>query len=862
MRSLVGAGQGPHADELLWQQLAACPPLPGGAVASVGTTRTLSPSRSLQSLHELPSSFPRVAAMPVATPVVGGSRVTTSTLTALAAQAVPASTGPRTPCRAPIHHVQRTPSSKTPPKLADCGASLASHGPSSMVALSCARAAVFEATAASIASSATTGPPPLVDALAAPQQQQQTIGGSSNSTQPATCSGETAPTGQQPTMSDREAVVTRFQDLLRAPAQMCADLNECFVAADVGHCNRLARDSALNVLAATFTTHAYDLPALSDARVPWHSLLRRFGVYNQDDSIGFDGLLDLYRQALEVTRDAATSQATLRDMQQVVRGAPRPNDGYDNFQFQAKDALGQTHRCRDRHTKEQRSCRQIRKDKASVPIDQIRVQLKSLQELDHPQIPRIVECLEDFHHFFVLSVPLEGSELMDYIQGSYVQSKGLTETWVASVIRQVLEAMTYCHTRQPRPVVHRDLRPSTVLISDPDKDGKSEANFSSRQAQYHRGQPRVMVPGFGLQDLFDRPRLQSLQPGLGMPPCAAPEFLAPEVWHDDSGPRCDIWACGCLMFLLLTGTSPFSVQLPLQQLLLAIDADEPDWRLFRHVSTSALSLCRRMLAKDDAARPNASECLRHPWFSSSAMIDRPPRSLRPETLSSLMQLHAQSKFLQVLMNIIATELQVCRLRRRRSGLAEIVGLQWPCGRANEEQFKAGLTSLGVSARSLEQVMQALGPHGAGDVPYGRFLAGCVDLVDDKLDHMLWKLFTMVDEDHSGEMSVVVFRHFLEVVCNDGDGSTGGDDGGVGSGGCGDVEQYLRGVLDEGTTVDDIIKASAGSSHTVTFEDIKRYIMEGSNGGSGDPSPGSIRPAACAHERVSLGSTSGHFKFER
>lgn len=245
------------------------------------------------------------------------------------------------------------------------------------------------------------------------------------------------------------------------------------------------------------------------------------------------------------------------------------------------------------------------------------------------------------------------------------------------------------------------------------------------------------------------------------------------------------------------------------------------------------------------------------------MIDRPPKSLRPETLSSLMQLHAQSKFLQVLMNIIATELQVCRLRHFRSGFAEIVGLP-PGGRASEDRFKAGLSSLGVSARSVEQVMQALGPNGPGDVPYGRFLAGCIDLVDDKLDHMVWKLFTMVDEDHSGEMSVVVFRHFLEVVCNDGDGSTGGDDGGVGSSGCGDVEQYLRGVLEEGATADDIINASAGSNHVVTFEDVKRYLMEGPSGSgiSSDPNPGNIRPVNCAHERVSLGSTSGHFQFER
>ena len=59
------------------------------------------------------------------------------------------------------------------------------------------------------------------------------------------------------------------------------------------------------------------------------------------------------------------------------------------------------------------------------------------------------------------------------------------------------------------------------------------------------------------------------------------------------------------------------------------------------------------------------------------------------------------------------------------------------------------------------------------IPYTLFIAGCVDLVDDKLDHMLWKVwfvvarrasckdmqcrsqvFGMVDEDFSGEIETV------------------------------------------------------------------------------------------------------------
>lgn len=69
-----------------------------------------------------------------------------------------------------------------------------------------------------------------------------------------------------------------------------------------------------------------------------------------------------------------------------------------------------------------------------------------------------------------------------------------------------------------------------------------------------------------------------------------------------------------------------------------------------------------MLSKDDAVRPSAAECLRHPWFATVSAEDRVPKELRLETLSALMQFQAQSKSHQVLMNLVSSELNVSKLR--------------------------------------------------------------------------------------------------------------------------------------------------------------------------------------------------------
>merc|ERR1712060_56358 len=98
------------------------------------------------------------------------------------------------------------------------------------------------------------------------------------------------------------------------------------------------------------------------------------------------------------------------------------------------------------------------------------------------------------------------------------------------------------------------------------------------------GALRVSVLDFGLQALFDNRgsdavllqgcnsfrQNDSASSSDCMPPWNSPEFLGPEVWRGDFGPRCDIWACGCLMFLLLTGSMPFGSGLSFRELSQAI----------------------------------------------------------------------------------------------------------------------------------------------------------------------------------------------------------------------------------------------------------------------------------------------------
>ncbi|KAI5295906.1 hypothetical protein KEM52_006529 [Ascosphaera acerosa] len=104
------------------------------------------------------------------------------------------------------------------------------------------------------------------------------------------------------------------------------------------------------------------------------------------------------------------------------------------------------------------------------------------------------------------------------------------------------------------------------------------------------------------------------------------EYIAPEIQRQKLAlaqgytATVDIWSLGCLTTVLLTGGSPFldpstqqySPELAAAGNLVALEGD-PDWHA---TGRRAKDFVRRCLVPDEQRRMNASEALRHPWFSN------------------------------------------------------------------------------------------------------------------------------------------------------------------------------------------------------------------------------------------------------
>jgi calcium-dependent protein kinase len=94
-----------------------------------------------------------------------------------------------------------------------------------------------------------------------------------------------------------------------------------------------------------------------------------------------------------------------------------------------------------------------------------------------------------------------------------------------------------------------------------------------------------------------------------------PVYVAPEVLAGHYDSKADLWSCGVIMFILLSGQYPFTGENE-KQLLHKIMKGEISYNTekWNAISNSAKDLVRKLLMQDTRARIDAGRALAHPWF--------------------------------------------------------------------------------------------------------------------------------------------------------------------------------------------------------------------------------------------------------
>jgi len=218
---------------------------------------------------------------------------------------------------------------------------------------------------------------------------------------------------------------------------------------------------------------------------------------------------------------------------------------YELLEELGRGGMGVVYRARQISLNREVAVKMILRGQLASAADHERfyAEAQATARLDHPGIVPVYEVGElEGHPYFNMKF-VEGRTL------SALLAEGpLPPRQAAELLAAVARAIHYAHRQG---VLHRDVKPSNVLLDD---DGKPH------------------VTDFGLAKLMSDPvSLTRSGAVLGTPAYMAPEQAAGA--RGKVGPTSDVYSLGVILYHMLTGRPPFQAASPVDTVLLVLEQD-------------------------------------------------------------------------------------------------------------------------------------------------------------------------------------------------------------------------------------------------------------------------------------------------
>lgn len=174
--------------------------------------------------------------------------------------------------------------------------------------------------------------------------------------------------------------------------------------------------------------------------------------------------------------------------------------------------------------------KEVRKD-GKMDFNTVRqglmAEIETLKKLKHPNLPSIVDVIEDEDSFIIVMDYIEGRSLDKIIEENGAQPEAYVVEWA----KQLCDVFGYLHSRTPA-IIYRDMKPANVML-------KPDGN--------------IMVIDFGTAKNYEIDLGETT--GIGTIGYAAPEqYIGSGLGRTDA--RTDIYCLGITMYHLLTNIDP------------------------------------------------------------------------------------------------------------------------------------------------------------------------------------------------------------------------------------------------------------------------------------------------------------------
>jgi calcium-dependent protein kinase len=306
------------------------------------------------------------------------------------------------------------------------------------------------------------------------------------------------------------------------------------------------------------------------------------------------------------------------------------------------------------------------------------------------------------------------------------------------IMKNILMAVAYCHSQN---IVHRDLKPENILLEFYNND---KENFSIKMIDF--GTSREFKPGVKLSEKT-----------------GTPYYIAPEVLRKRYDEKCDLWSCGVIMYILLSGEPPFNGNND-AEILKNVEVGVYDLEIepFKYVSEDAKFLIRKLLEFEPGKRFSAVEAMETKWIKELAPNAKLSGEIASKILANLKTFRADQKLQEATLAFIVNQL----ISKEETAELKKVFMELDAnndGKLSYQEIVEGYRRMYNSPQpeiEAQKIMSSVDADNNGYISYEEFIRATVDRTKIITDQKLESAFKLFDKNGDGFISAVEIKEVL------------------------------------------------------------------------------------------------------
>ena len=446
-----------------------------------------------------------------------------------------------------------------------------------------------------------------------------------------------------------------------------------------------------------------------------------------------------------------------------------------------------------------RALKEISKEKMMVN-EQNSIELKNeieiLKKIDHLNIMKIYEFFEDDTNIYLINEYCSGGDVAN-LHDTYGV---FPEFLLKFIMSQVFLAISFLHSNK---VVHGDIkRENIAFVYNGEKKTKEEFEkffekiFKDKEIQDEINEAsgmdnlseeakkiimelcnyEIKILDFGSAKMKKRDKIREKLKGI----IGTAYYCSPEVIKENYDFECDEWACGVMMYILLSDLAPFPGEdeetIFKNVLSNEINVDIPQ---LNSISNNCKDLIRQLCDKNTEKRIKSENALKHPFFTNGINFANLLKGVYSENTKELKKIfrnknphllkkkYENSKFKDMVVAYIGLNFPDKEVTQK----AKKIFLEISGGNKHflitKETFVSRFEKVfkNLSKKEIEELFDSIDQNETGNIEYEEIIRALSDKKKLLSDKNLREAFNFFDSDNSG---FITWNEIAQIIYPEGE----------------------------------------------------------------------------------------------